>query len=147
MYEKQIWKDRSVEKPLTYLVTNNEDGSITLIPNEGEIYSEGSKINATRMNNIENGIETIEQNLVNCGIGTVSKNIGGKDLDTICGTKSGFYVGSNLTHAPSNSNANFFVIHMALNETYQKQIATSVNANTLYIRTRNSNGWNDWRQL
>lgn len=57
MYERQYWEDRSVEKPLTYLITTNEDGSTTLIPYEGQIYKEGSKTNANRLNHIEEGIE------------------------------------------------------------------------------------------
>ena len=32
MYEKQIWKDRSIERPLTYYKSENEDGTITLTP-------------------------------------------------------------------------------------------------------------------
>ncbi|MEG2412384.1 MAG: hypothetical protein RSA29_10535 [Clostridium sp.] len=55
-YTKTVWKDRIVEKPRTYDVTNNLDGSITLTPKSGLITEEGTPISASNMNNIEDGI-------------------------------------------------------------------------------------------
>ncbi|MEG2291608.1 MAG: hypothetical protein RSA29_04365 [Clostridium sp.] len=55
-YIKTVWKDRIVEKPRTYDVTNNPDGSITLTPKLGLITEEGTPISASNMNNIEDGI-------------------------------------------------------------------------------------------
>ena len=34
------WQDEIVEKPRTFEVQNNEDGTITLIPAPGEVYEE-----------------------------------------------------------------------------------------------------------
>ena len=55
-YKKQTWEDRVVEKPMTYMMTTNEDGTVTLTPVPGTITNEGSKVNAERMNHIEQGI-------------------------------------------------------------------------------------------
>ena len=55
-YTKQTWEDRVVEKPMTYMMTTNEDGTVTLTPVPGTITNEGSKVNAERMNHMEQGI-------------------------------------------------------------------------------------------
>lgn len=55
-YTKQTWTDRKVEKPLTFLMTTNADGSITLTPYPGVIEQEGSQLSASRFNHIEDGI-------------------------------------------------------------------------------------------
>lgn len=55
-YTKQTWTDRKVEKPLTFLMTTNADGSITLAPYPGVIEQEGSQLSASRFNHIEDGI-------------------------------------------------------------------------------------------
>lgn len=55
-YTKQTWADRKVEKPLTFLMTTNADGSITLTPYPGVVENEGSQLSASRFNHIEDGI-------------------------------------------------------------------------------------------
>lgn len=55
-YTKQTWTDRKVEKPLTFLMTTNADGSITLTPYPGVVEQEGTKLSAERFNHMENGI-------------------------------------------------------------------------------------------
>jgi hypothetical protein len=62
-YEKTVWKNREVEKPRTFTVTENPDGTITLTPAEGEIIEEGTPIIADNMNNIEDGIEAAHEKL------------------------------------------------------------------------------------
>lgn len=59
-YEKTNWQDRIVEKPLTYNVQNNPDGTVTLVPSPGIVTQEGTFTNAARMNRIEN--ELVDQN-------------------------------------------------------------------------------------
>lgn len=56
MYEKQVWEDRQVEFPMTFTMTQNDNGTITLTPYPGVVSNEGTKFTAARMNNIENGI-------------------------------------------------------------------------------------------
>lgn len=56
-YIKNIWVDQSVERPKTYDITNNSDGSVTLIDSFGIITELGTPVNADNMNHIEEGIE------------------------------------------------------------------------------------------
>lgn len=56
-YEKTNWKNREVERPRTFEKVENPDGTITLVPAEGNIIEPGTPIIAENMNNIEEGIE------------------------------------------------------------------------------------------
>lgn len=62
-YTKTEWKNREVEKPRTFSLTENPDGTITLTPAEGEIIEPGTPIVAVTMNNIEDGIEAAHNEL------------------------------------------------------------------------------------
>jgi hypothetical protein len=53
VYFKEEWSDRTVERPLTYTLQSNGDGSTTLIPAEGSIISTGTPITATKLNHLE----------------------------------------------------------------------------------------------
>lgn len=55
-YVKNIWVDQDVERPKTYEVTNNQDGSITLTDSFGLVTELGTPVNATNMNHIEDGL-------------------------------------------------------------------------------------------
>lgn len=59
-YVKTIWKNREVEKPKTFTLVNNPDGTITLIPAEGTIIEAGTAIIAATMNKMEDGIEAAQ---------------------------------------------------------------------------------------
>lgn len=63
-YTKTVWKDRIVEKPLTYTLQNNGDGTTTLIPSEGAVTEAGTPITASNLNKIENQVETMDQTAV-----------------------------------------------------------------------------------
>ena len=56
-YVKNIWVDQDVERPKTYEVTNNEDGSITLTDSFGLVTELGTPVNEVNMNHIEDGID------------------------------------------------------------------------------------------
>jgi hypothetical protein len=56
-YVKNIWVDQDVERPKTYEVTNNQDGSITLTDSFGLVTELGTPVNETNMNHIEDGID------------------------------------------------------------------------------------------
>lgn len=55
-YVKNIWVDQDVERPKTYEVTNNQDGSITLTDSFGLVTELGTPVNEVNMNHIEDGI-------------------------------------------------------------------------------------------
>ncbi|WP_300384730.1 hypothetical protein [Clostridium sp.] len=59
-YNKTIWKDRTVQNPRNYTITNNPDGTITLTPTPGTVTEQGTPITATVMNNIEKGIVDLD---------------------------------------------------------------------------------------
>ena len=56
-YVKNTWVDQDVERPKTYEVTTNQDGSITLTDSFGLVTELGTPVNAVNMNHIEEGIE------------------------------------------------------------------------------------------
>lgn len=62
-YIKTTWKDRLVERPNTFEVQENPDGTITLIPTPGTVTQAGTPVNATNLNKIEDGIATLETNV------------------------------------------------------------------------------------
>lgn len=62
-YEPTEWKNREVERPRTFTIQNNEDGSITLIPSEGHVAEPGTPIMAANMNKIEQGIVDVSEGL------------------------------------------------------------------------------------
>ena len=55
-YIKKTWVDQSVERPKTYEMTNNADGSVTLIDSFGLVSELGTPVNEDNMNHIEDGI-------------------------------------------------------------------------------------------
>lgn len=56
-YIKNTWVDQDVERPKTYEVTNNQDGSITLTDSFGLVTELGTPVNEVNMNHIEDGID------------------------------------------------------------------------------------------
>lgn len=79
MYEKLNFKDRIVEKPNTYTVQTNDDGTVTLIPAFGNILQEGTAINHGSMDHIEEGIVSLnnnKQNKVLSGTSTPTNDLG-----------------------------------------------------------------------
>ncbi len=56
-YDKTTWLDKIIQNPLTFVVQNNPDGSITLIPKPGTITQLGTPVNAANLNNLETQYE------------------------------------------------------------------------------------------
>lgn len=63
-YEKTIWTNRVVEKPRTFIIKNNTDGTVTLVPAEGQVFEAGTPIIAKNMNKIEDAIESLDNTRV-----------------------------------------------------------------------------------
>lgn len=55
-YIKNTWVDQKVERPRTYEMINNSDGSVTLVDSLGLVEELGTPVNADNMNHIEDGI-------------------------------------------------------------------------------------------
>lgn len=88
-YNKTEWQDRVVEKPRTYQVTNNPDGTITLTPAPGTVVQAGTPVNATNMNNLETQYEKAMEDM---GSETFTVAVGESvqvgDIIEICGNGS-----------------------------------------------------------
>lgn len=63
-YVQNTWVDQDVERPRTYEVNTNQDGSITLIDSFGVVTELGTPVNATNMNHIEGGIAKLYEGVV-----------------------------------------------------------------------------------
>lgn len=66
-YEPTEWKDLLVSNPDRYDVTDNGDGTMTIVPvwvnNEGEVIQKGTPVNAANLNKIEQGLKGIADDL------------------------------------------------------------------------------------
>jgi hypothetical protein len=52
-YVPTVWTNREVEKPRTYTLQTNADGTTTLVPAEGTVIAAGTPITADKLNNLE----------------------------------------------------------------------------------------------
>lgn len=59
-YNPTIWTNREVEKPRTYIIIDNPDGTKTLVPAEGTVTEPGTPITAANMNNIESQLVILD---------------------------------------------------------------------------------------
>lgn len=78
------------------------------------------------------------------GIGGIARSAPTADWNTAGGTLSGIYMGSNMSHAPGNSSNWFFVLHMAHNTLYQRQLAFDFFGLSIYTRRMDNGTWSDW---
>lgn len=81
------------------------------------------------------------------GIGGIARSAPTSDWNTAGGTLSGIYMGSNMSHAPANSTNWFFVLHMAHNTLYQRQLAFDFFGLSIYTRRMDNGTWGDWALL
>ena len=83
------------------------------------------------------------------GYGQIAQMVTG-DWNTACGTRSGFYMGNNLSHRPTGPTVDgwWIVVHIAHNASYQRQIAYSfLEANVIFTRLQNNGAWGAWTPL
>lgn len=59
------WKDRRVERENTFTLLHNNDGTITLIPVTGEVYEQGTLLNAVNLNKLNSFSENLRENKLN----------------------------------------------------------------------------------
>lgn len=124
--------DRGI--PITFFDRAKRSVGINCFPADAESLEVGGE-------NIMNRIE---------GFGEVCMSAPTSDWNTACGTRSGFYMGADMSNSPSGSTvANWWwVIHLAHNENYQRQIAFSFLENAgIYTRIKNNGTWNSWTQI
>lgn len=76
-YQRTVWKDESDEFEGRYIETMNGDGTITHTPVRGEVYVEGTPMDALHFNNMEEGIVAAHQEL-----GNQDERISGQEQQT-----------------------------------------------------------------
>lgn len=64
-YEPTDWKNREVERPRTFTLQENDDGTITLIPAEGKVTEPGTPIVAPLLNKIEGQLVELDDRTLN----------------------------------------------------------------------------------
>ena len=124
--------DRGI--PITYFDRSKRSVGINCFPADAQSLEIGGE-------NLMNRIE---------GFGELCMSAPTSDWDTACGTRSGFYMGADMSNSPSgNTVANWWwVIHLAHNDNYQRQIAFSFLENAgIYTRIKNNGTWNSWTQV
>ena len=58
-----------------------------------------------------------------------------------------FYLGSDITNAPTSRGGGFIVIAKQLSSTYISQIATQIGTNNTYTRSKSTGGWSAWGEI
>lgn len=81
------------------------------------------------------------------GIGGVARSATTSDWNTACSTLSGIYMGSSMANAPNNSSNWFFVLHMAHNAKYQRQVAFDFFSINIFTRRMDNGTWGAWEQV
>lgn len=74
-YTPTVWIDRQVQKPLTFQMNDNGDGTTTLVPVTGTVIEAGTPISADVMNNIENGILALQTSKLDKDGGNLTGNL------------------------------------------------------------------------
>lgn len=104
-----VWKDLVVEKPKTYKINDNGDGTFTLIPAFGTTLEQGTPVNASNMNKLldKTGDTVTGTLLLNNNVQIRGKKTDGSDvLISYVDTANNTILGStaNLTKIHSNAN-------------------------------------------
>lgn len=163
-YEPTLWKDRAVEKPRTYTLQNNPDGTVTLVPSPGTIVEVGTPVNANNLNKLEQGLKTHEAEDAtdahkpeNVGVVIATKaeaEVGTSNdkymtpLRVNEATKKSFKVGiisdnGVIPKTPGFSNYIYFVSPLEIWDSYASSnpyIMCSVNQSTRVVRAYNQHG-------
>lgn len=88
-YEKTVWVDHVVDGDIKYTATQNPDGTLTLTPVLPVVVQEGTRFTASRMNNIEEGVEAAHEQLAASELLNKIKSVDGSgsglDADTVDG--------------------------------------------------------------
>jgi hypothetical protein len=98
-YDPTIWENREVEKPRTYIMTDNGDGTITLTPSEGQVFTAGTPLDAVNLNKMEAQIELNDSDKVS------------KSGDTMTGQLNGTVI--NATTALQEAGVNLSTLYQA----------------------------------
>lgn len=83
------------------------------------------------------------------GLGLTNAGISSTDLNNL--DRTGFYMGSGMTNAPTTGTSDwYYVINQKHNDTYRTQIVIRLNAtgsNLIFHRTQHAGTWTVWQQI
>jgi hypothetical protein len=77
VYTPTTWENREVERPRTYIMTTNDDGTVTLTPSEGQVFAAGTPLDAANLNNMEQQIALNDSGKVNKAGDTMTGQLNG----------------------------------------------------------------------
>lgn len=112
-YTPTEWTNREVEKPRTYVMTENVDGTVTLTPSEGQVFSQGTPLDATNLNKIEEQLVlhdtqkldktggTLTGTLTGTTINATALQVSGVNVDTKYQSKGDYVTNSALANIPT----------------------------------------------
>lgn len=103
-YTPTVWKNREVERPRTFQEQKNPDGTVTLIPKEGNVIEAGTPIIADTMNKLEIGIKEAHDGLGE--IGDVSIELETHKADYVSHAANGGTTAGTATVYTCNSSPN-----------------------------------------
>lgn len=98
---------------------------------------------------VENDLLVQGENILSriAGYGQQAISAPTDDWNTAGGTKSGFYMGSNMSNAPGNSTDWFFVLHLVHNNKYMRQLAFDFFSINIWTRRMDNGSWGSWEQV
>jgi hypothetical protein len=148
-YDRTYWENREVEKPRTYTMTDNPDGTVTLNTAEGQVFVAGTPIVAENMNKIEDQL-VISDNHVNDFAnphGVTASQIGAYTKTE----SDGRYEPINTAYTKSESDGRYEYKDTAYTKSesdnlYQPKIATPVGVQ-LYQREVKAYSAGGWRNI
>ena len=153
-YTHRTWADRTVERPLTFTMQNNVDGTVTLIPSEGSIINVGTPITADNMNNIEDGISDALAGVADINEYTKLGDKAGLAYITLDDfnnlTRTGLYSVNCGVNAPPKSDTNpgnYYYVHVISHTVnWTIQLAIDFQGGT-FIRRKSTTGWTAWLRI
>lgn len=83
-YTKTVWQDRYIETPNKYQIVENEDNTVTITEVTGTVYTDGTDVNAEHMNNLENGVEDVDNRVT-----VLEQDTGWQDISYASGYSAG----------------------------------------------------------
>lgn len=140
----RTWVDRVVEKPRTFTMQNNVDGTVTLVPAPGAIVQVGTPVNAANLNGIETDLLAR----------AMAKRVTAAALQSTV-LEAGFYTnsGDGLLQPDGVTvfQAGWWHVQVSYHDVngYGLQIATCLNNDTFsrYYRSANGFNWGAWRKI
>lgn len=108
-YSKTTWTNKVVDRPRTFTFQQNADGTVTLIPSEGNVTDPGIPVNASNMNHIEQGIADAHSNLLMYGTDTGSANT---YAVTVNPAPTSYVAGMAVTFLATNANTGASTINV-----------------------------------